>query len=275
MPTLPAAPSRGARGAPHPSLEALPVMQTPTLSARVLRAVSKALPFALVLVLCALPILAQAEGAAEAPAAENSLTVGKLIKDSGGIGWVIIALSIVALAAVIENFFSLKREKLAPPELIDEIQALFEEGQYQEAMELCENEPTFLTRVCGAGIAKIGHPFDVIEKSIAEMGDEEAVKLHQKIGWLAVIANVAPMLGLLGTVQGMVLAFNTIASTGGNANPAELADGISKALLTTLFGLCVAIPVTTAFAYMRNNLVRSVIEVGAIVEDLFERFRAA
>ena len=187
----------------------------------------------------------------------------------------IILLSVVALAVIIENFVSLKREKLAPPELIDEIQALFDEGQYQEAMELCENEPTFLTRVCGAGIAKIGHSFETIEKSIEEMGDEESVKLHQKVGWLSLIANVAPMMGLLGTVTGMVVAFHTIASSGGQANPAELADGISQALLTTLFGLCVAIPVTAAFAYMRNNLIRSVIEVGAIVEDLFERFRPA
>jgi len=221
------------------------------------------------------PSFAQDAADAAASDGESTLTVGGLIKASGIFGWLIILLSIVALALVIENFVSLKRDKLAPPEIIDEIQALFDEDQFQEAMELCENEPTFLTRVAGAGIAKIGHSFEVIEKSIEEMGDEEAVKLHQKIGWLSLISNVAPMMGLLGTVSGMVLAFNTIATTGGQANPAELANGISQALLTTLFGLVVAIPVTAAFAYMRNNLVRSVIEVGAIVEDLFERFRPA
>ena len=163
-----------------------------------------------------------------------------LIADSGIFGWLIILLSIVALAVIIENFVSLKRDKLAPPEIIDEIQALFDEGQFQEAMELCENEPTFLTRICGAGIAKIGHSFETIEKSIEEMGDEEAVKLHQKIGWLSVIANIAPMMGLLGTVTGMVQAFHTIATSGGQANPAELADGISVALLTTLYGVMFA-----------------------------------
>ncbi|HED65638.1 MAG TPA: MotA/TolQ/ExbB proton channel family protein [Planctomycetes bacterium] len=220
-------------------------------------------------------VVAPAFGQDDAAAAstENTLTIGHLIKASGIFGWIIILLSIIALALVIENFLSLKRDKLAPPELIDEIQALFDEEQYQEAMELCENEPTFLTRIAGAGIAKIGHDFEVIEKSVEEMGDQESVKLHQKIGWLSLISNVAPMLGLLGTVSGMVVAFNTIATSAGQANPAELANGISQALLTTLFGLVVAIPTTAAFAYMRNNLVRSVIEVGAIVEDLFERFR--
>lgn len=196
-----------------------------------------------------------------------------IFRKSGVIGILIVVLSVVALAVIIENIVSLKRDKLAPPELIDEVQALFEDGQFQEAMELCENEPTFFTRVCGAGVAKIGHDFDVIQQSIAEMGDEEAVRLHQKIGWLALISNIAPMMGLLGTVSGMIKSFNKIASSGGQANPADLAGGISEALLTTFFGLIVAIPTSAAFAFLRNRLVKSIIEVGAIVEDLFERFR--
>jgi len=258
-------------------------MDAQPIRSRVLKSASRLLPFALILVLLVVPVFAQDAGAganpdeaAAAAAADHShdLTVGKLVRDSGAFGWAIIALSVVALALAIENFVTLKRDKLAPPELIDEIQALFDEGQFQEAMELCENEPTFFTRICGAGIAKIGHPFDVISKSIEEMGDEESVKLHQKIGWLSLISNVAPMMGLLGTVVGMVISFNTIAKTAGQANPAELASGISQALLTTLFGLLVAIPAVSVFAYLRNNLIRSVIEVGAIVEDLFERFRA-
>ena len=148
-------------------------------------------------------------------------TIADVIKASGIIGVVIILLSVVALAIIIENFVSLKRDKLAPPEIIDEIQALFDEGQYQEAMELCENEPNYFTRVCGAGISKIGHTFDAMEKAIEEMGDQESIKLHQKIGWLALIANVAPMMGLLGTVSGMVTAFNTIASSGGHPGRAR------------------------------------------------------
>jgi biopolymer transport protein ExbB len=247
-------------------------MSSTSIYSRALSMASRALPLVIVFAFVfAAPLFGQ--DAAAAAEEESSLSVGTLIAQSGIFGWLIIVLSIIALATAIENFVTLKREKLAPPELIDEIQALFDEGQFQDAMELCENEPTFLTRVCGAGIAKIGHSYAVISQAIEEMGDQEAVKLHQKVGWLSLIANVAPMMGLLGTVFGMVIAFHAIASSGGNANPAELANGISQALLTTLFGLVVAIPVTAAFAYMRNNLVRSAIEVGAIVEDLFDRFR--
>jgi len=241
-------------------------MNSRSLKTRILSA-------SLVLSMLAVPGFAQVQD----PAAANvkDLTIGNLIVDSGVVGWIIVGLSIVALALVIEAFVSLKREKLAPPELIDEIQALFDESQFQEAMELCENEPTFLTRICGAGIAKIGHPFEVIQASLTEMGDEEAVRLHQKLGWLAVVGAVAPMLGLLGTVQGMIIAFHQIAKSGGQASPAELAGSISIALLTTLFGLSVAIPVISVMAFLRNRLVRSIIEVGAIIEDLFERFRPA
>lgn len=227
---------------------------------------------AAVIAALAAPVLAQDPAAASKV---KPLTVGNLIVDSGFIGWVIVVLSVVALALIIEAFVSIKREKLAPPELIDEIQALFDEGQFQEAMELCENEPTFFTKVCGAGIAKIGHPFEVIQSALSEMGDEESVRLNQKLGWLAVVAAVAPMLGLLGTVQGMILAFHQIAASGGQATPADLANSISVALLTTLFGLMVAIPVISVMAFLRNRMVRAIIEVGAIVEDLFERFRPA
>jgi len=208
---------------------------------------------------------------AAAPAAPSN-SLFDYIKMSGFIGWVICVLSIVALAMVLENIVTLRREKLAPPELVDEVQSLFDEGQYQEAMELCENDKSFFARVCAAGIAKIGHPYDVITKSLEEAGNEEAIKLHQKVGWLSVLAALAPMLGLFGTVQGMIVAFQTIATTV-NPSPAELATGIYQALLTTFEGLMIAIPVVAAFAWVRNRLVRSIIEVGAILEDLFERFR--
>jgi biopolymer transport protein ExbB len=235
-------------------------------SSRVARFATRTLPIVAAAVASSAPLFAQDGGGVQSSALD-------VFTKSGYIGILIIVLSVVALAVIIENMVTLKRDKLAPPELIDEVQALFDEGQYQEAMELCENEPCFFTRIAGAGITKIGHQFEVIEQSIAEMGDEESIRLHQKIGWLSLIANVAPMMGLLGTVGGMIKAFNVIASSGGQANPADLAKGISEALLTTMLGLIVAIPTSASFAFLRNRLVKTVIEVGAIVEDLFERFR--
>ncbi len=235
----------------------------------------RALPALAVMLFAALPLLAQEGASSTAPATSDgggALSLWELIVLSGFVGWVIIFLSIVTLAVIIENYVTLSREKLAPPEIVDEIQSLFEEGQFQEAMELCENEPSFFTRVCRAGIAKIGQPFEVIQTALQDMGNEESIRLNQKIGWISVLAAVSPMLGLFGTVQGMIASFHIIANTA-NPTPAQLASGIYVALLTTFEGLMVAIPATAAFAYIRNRLVRNIIEVGAIVEDLFERFR--
>ena len=192
----------------------------------------------------------------------------------GPIGWLILVLSVVAFAIVIEHFVNVKREKIAPPEVIEEIEVLFEEGAYQEALEFCEQHDVPFARVIAAGIQKVGHGYDTIEKATDEMEEEEAIRLHQKVGWLSLIAGIAPMMGLLGTVVGMVGAFNVIASAGETVKPADFADSISQALMTTVLGLVIAIPVTSFFVYFRNRVVRITLEIGAISEELFDRFRA-
>lgn len=206
---------------------------------------------------------------------ETTNPIQDAFENAGVIGWIIVVLSIVAVALIIENFVSIKRDKLAPPDVIDELEALFEEEQFQEAMDLCESERTYLTNVVQAGLAKLGHSFETIQGALREMEEEETVKLFQKIGWLSLIAASAPMMGLLGTVSGMFVTFGTIAAAGGSVSPAILAGGIKLALVTTIFGLCVALPTGAFFFTFRNKVVRTTIEVNAIAEELFERFRAA
>lgn len=207
-----------------------------------------------------------------APAPQGSW-VGDMFSNAGLIGWVIVGVSIVSLALIIEGFVSLKREKLAPPEMIDELEALFEESNFDEAAELCESDRKYLSNVVAAGLGKLGHQFDTIQMSLREMQDEEAVKLYTKVGWLSLISAVAPMLGLFGTVTGMFVTFGEIANAGGSVSPAQLAHGIKMALVTTIFGLTVAIPVGTFYFVFRNRVTRLMTEVNAIAEDLFERFR--
>ncbi|MFO1052854.1 MAG: MotA/TolQ/ExbB proton channel family protein [Planctomycetota bacterium] len=223
--------------------------------------------------------LAASAAAQNAPAAEKKPPQSNAIMDmfanAGFIGYCIVALSIVSVALIIENFVSIKREKLAPPDAIDELEALFEEEQFQEAMDLCESDRNYLTNVVQAGLSKLGHSFETIQASVREMQEEETVKLFQKIGWLSLITASAPMLGLFGTVTGMFVTFGTIAEAGGSVQPSDLAGGIKLALVTTIFGLSVALPTGAFFFTFRNRVVRITIEVNAIAEDLFERFRAA
>ncbi len=220
--------------------------------------------------------VAQDDGGSDGAATDVTETTSfasQIADNAGPIGWCIIILSVVGVALAIENAVFLRKEKLAPPDLIDEIEALFEAGDYQEAIELCEAEPNFFTNVVAAGLPKLHASFDAIEKSLEEMTEEEALKLHAKIGWLSFIAAVSPMMGLLGTVSGMIESFNVIAATKGQADPSQLSSGISGALVTTMLGLIIAIPMTFAFTLYRNKVVKMTIEIGAVVEDLFERFR--
>ncbi|MEY2980200.1 MAG: MotA/TolQ/ExbB proton channel family protein [Planctomycetota bacterium] len=212
---------------------------------------------------------------ATAQEVETPNPITEAFENAGLIGWIIVALSIVSVALIIENFVSIKREKLAPPEVIDELEALFEEEKFQDAMDLCESQPVYLTNIVGAGLGKLGYSFETIQASVREMQEEETVKLFQKIGWLSLIAASAPMMGLLGTVSGMFVTFGTIAAAGGSVSPAILAGGIKLALVTTIFGLCVALPTGAFYFTFRNKVVRTTIEVNAIAEDLFERFRAS
>jgi len=193
----------------------------------------------------------------------------------GTCGIVIVLLSVAGLALVIDFGVNIRRDKLIPPHVVSELEQLFEQEQYEQAIELCEAEDCFFTRILGAGLAKLGAGFERMTTAIQEAAEEEMTALYHKIGWLALIGTVAPMLGLLGTVIGMIDSFTVIASKGGAANPADLAEGISKALVTTYEGLVVAIPVLSAYTFFKNRVARIMLELGVITGDLLDRFRPA
>ena len=232
------------------------------------RSLAPVLRMAFVFAALTLPLLAQGD-----EAGEESQSLLKLIFTAGGIiGWVIIALSVVGLALIIEHFISVSRDKLAPPESIETIESHLDNNDVQGAYEYCEQNPNYLTNVMAAALPKYSHGFESMEQAAVDVGEEEAVKLHAKISWLSLIGNIAPLLGLLGTVSGMLNAFGVIEKSQ-NPNPAELAKGIKEALVTTMLGLVVAVPVTVGFFFFRNRVVKIVLEIAAITEDLLDRFR--
>ncbi len=196
-----------------------------------------------------------------------------IIKGGGFIGILIILLSVVMTALVIEHFVTIRRDKLLPPDLLGELEVLFEDQEYPEAMEVCDAEPSFLTNVIGAALPKISLGYEAMAEAIYGVSEEESVKLQQKIAWLSLIGNTAPMMGLLGTVWGMIQAFQTIAQSTGPPEPKALADKIQLALVTTLLGLVVAIPAMAFYFVFRNKVVRMSMEITAIADELLDRFR--
>ena len=218
-------------------------------------------------------LFANTAWAAAATEAETERTFLDNIKAGGPVGYTIILLSVAGLALMIEHAVSLRREKLIPPYLLSELENLFDEEEYEEAMDLCDQEDAMLCRVVGAGLAKIGGGYAQMKEAIEEVSEEEATNLTQKISYLSLVSGIAPMLGLLGTVQGMIKAFDKIAVMRGALNPSDLAESISMALITTFLGLLVAIPTTAGYMFFRNKVMKLSQEASAITGELIARFR--
>ena len=201
-------------------------------------------------------------------------TVLDTIQKGGYIGHTIIFLSFIALALIIEHSVTIRRDKLCPPELATELEDYFNQEQYEEALELCNVEHNLLTDVVRAGLSRIDSGYERMQEAMQEAGEEASVNLQTKISYLSLIGNISPMLGLLGTVNGMVGAFGKIAIMP-VVKPAILAGNINEALVTTLEGLMVAIPVMCAYQFFSNRVVKLVLESSTIVNDLMERFKPA
>ena len=191
----------------------------------------------------------------------------------GWVGWVIIGTSVWTMAMVIEMFVNLRRDKLVPPEIIDELEALLEEDEFQEALELCESQPNFVTNCLAAALPRINEGYDKMKESMENAAGVEGMKLQQKVGWLLFLSNMAPMLGLFGTVVGMIEAFKEIVRLGAKVTPTDLAAGISAALITTFDGLIVAMPALYFYQFFRNKAVRLTVDFGGVLEDMTNRFR--
>ncbi|MCK4908491.1 MAG: MotA/TolQ/ExbB proton channel family protein, partial [Planctomycetes bacterium] len=190
----------------------------------------------------------------------------------GPIGAFIIVLMVAALALVIEHFVNINRNKLCPPEVIAELEALVDEGQYEEAITLCSANQNFFCNIIGAALSKMNDGYEAMIQAMEETGLEEANKLHQKISYLSLIGNTAPMIGLLGTVVGMINSFMVIKSVAA-PSPKLLAGGITTALATTVLGLVAAIPALSFNFFFKNKVNRYILEIGMICGEFIDKFK--
>lgn len=219
------------------------------------------------------PEAAAPEAAAAKPAPTEESLLGWL---TDSLGWtyilVFLSLSFILVALFIMNLLSARREYVCPQHLIDGFEAHLEEKQYQEAYELAKTDESFLGNVLSAGLAKLSSSYSASVAAMQEVGADENMKLDHRLSYLALIGTISPMIGLFGTVHGMINSFYVIANGGGTPDPNKLAEGISTALLTTLIGLAIAIPAIAAYNILRNRVQRLVLEVGITSENLMGRF---
>lgn len=223
----------------------------------------------------AAPMLAQTTQDAGDDGEPRKVSLWTTVKAGGLIGLLVILMSVAAVALIIEHFFSIRRERILPSLLEQALEEQLDAGSYEAACDLCRQDDSFLARVIDAGLSQRGGMFGFfdMQNAMQEVSEREVSKLYRKLEYLSFIAAAAPMLGLLGTVTGMISSFNTIAATEGAAKPSDLAGGISEALVTTCMGLIVAIPTMFFVSQFRNRIDSYVAEAETIVERLIGRFR--
>lgn len=183
-------------------------------------------------------------------------------------------LSFVFVALMVMNMLHIRRDTIVPLHLIEAFEGHLNEKKYQDAYELAKGDESFLGKVLAAGLAKLSAGYEKAIEGMQEVGEEENLALEQRLSYIALIGTVAPMVGLLGTVEGMIQAFQVIEHSPTSPKPSQLAGSISMALVTTLFGLYIAIPAVAVYLYFKNRAARLVLEVGVVSEGLMSRFES-
>jgi biopolymer transport protein ExbB len=230
---------------------------------RLLRLVG-ALP--LVLGLLAAPAAASAAALQEAGGHGNTKSWLELFETTGPVGYLMVACSVAGTTLVIEHMVSLRREKLAPAELAGELEALINEEEYDQAITICDENPGYMANIIGSALRMRDAGYQEMIAGLEAAANEETFKLNTKISYLSLIGNVAPLLGLLGTVTGMMTTFDMITVLG-SGDPGIMAGGIYEALITTVAGLVVAIPLLLVHSGLSARVDR-------LVADL-ERYSAS
>ncbi len=178
----------------------------------------------------------------------------------------------IAIYFIVDCFVLIKPEKIMPASLIANVEAAMAEGDVMKALSSCENEPGPMANILQAGFSHVEEGFDVIQEAVNAASDLEQEKLMQRLTWISVCSNLGPSLGLLGTVQGMILTFQALAQ-GGAGDAAALASSIGQALWTTAGGLIVSIPSITAFYSLRNNANRLILRMTAVTMEFLNGLR--
>jgi biopolymer transport protein ExbB len=216
-----------------------------------------------------------------APAAEPVADVPQqktflkwLIDASGPFGACVFVESFIMVALIIMSIMQIRRTVFMPPDFLSEFEGKLTARDYQGAFNTAKEDESMLARLLVVGMAKLQKGPEEALAAMGESGEDENMALEHRLSWLALIATTAPMFGLLGTVQGMVQAFDEIANSSTTPKPSELAEGIQLALVTTLEGLIVAIPAMIAYSLLRNHLIRLMFDVGRSGEELLKRMQA-
>lgn len=193
----------------------------------------------------------------------------------GPLMWPIGLCSVIALAYIVERSIRLRQNRLGGTRFARELEAAVRDGGPRKGLELCEARAVAMARVIGAGLKRFGQPALEVEKAVEDAGAREVKQLASNLKPLVVVTAIAPLLGLLGTVYGMIQAFSQLALKDQLGKPELLASGIAQALITTAAGLTVAIPSQAAYYWLKGRIDRFVRATEQTYEGVADALRGA
>lgn len=206
----------------------------------------------------------------EPPAAPNELTLEMMIQQGGPILWAIIALGFVALMMGLYFFMTVTPGREAPAKLAKLAAEQIRNGDIRGAYQLCDGRDELLAKVLAAGLKMADHDRYIIQESMESEGERGATALWQKISYLNNIGVIAPLMGLLGTVWGMIGAFSAIALDSAQVKGLTMAYNVSQAMITTAAGLLLAIPALVAYYYLRGRVVKIISRIEGQAAEFVE-----
>jgi biopolymer transport protein ExbB len=188
----------------------------------------------------------------------------------GFIMWPILLSSIIGLAVSIDRFIMLRKAKINVPAFMVRIRGFIKKKDISGAISYCMQEKSPVANIVRKGLKKYKYGHDRVKDAIENAGSQEISKLEKGLSVLASVAGIAPLLGFLGTVTGMIQAFMTIQDLAGAANPSDLAGGIWEALITTAFGLIIGIPAFALYNYFLSAVKKLVGEMETVANDVID-----
>ncbi len=192
-----------------------------------------------------------------------------LFQTTGPVGYLLVAVSIAGTALTIQYFVQLTRDKLSPPDLADELEALMESGDYDEAISLCDSNGGYLATIVADGLRLRHAGYEHLIGALEQAAAEETFKVQAQISYLSLLGNVAPLLGLLGTVTGMISSFQVIENMTA-PTPGDLAKGVYESLVNTTLGLFVAIVFLTLYFFFKNKVTKMTLSINLQAVDMLK-----
>jgi biopolymer transport protein ExbB len=229
------------------------------------------------------PAAAEAPAPAAAPAsiegskppAQKSMLRWAL-EASGPIGVFLLCLSIYFTAVVIRLFMELRLSEAVPPALVEKLEAAIRDKKFQEAYDACRDNESYLARLVRTGIANLPNGRPEAKEAMNAMTEEIVTGMEQRISYLAIIGQLGPMIGLVGTIWGMIMSFQEIATAAGSQpKPEKVAEGISTALFITLEGVSISVPAIFFFAFFRNRIAKIAMESNRVADRTISALLAA